>query len=405
MSSRLPRRDFLIRSLAGAAAGLAVTPAALADQTSASKRIRYGVVGCGNRSRNFHLPLIKQYLPEVEVAALCDITPEALEAGIRVCGSSTAGYSDYRRMLAEHPELDAVIVILPNYLHADCTVRALEAGKHVLVEKPMATHVADADRMVAVARRKNLILQVGQQSRYSTAFHRMEELIRQGAIGDLEIVFGSLFRGDWNPRSWKYTDPATGNQISWRFLTYTSGSSLLEDGIHELDVIHWLVAADPVRIQAQGGNNVFRDRETIDNAGLLIEFSNGVRCTFTYSIFSPRVPDPRVLRLFGSQGEMHLEKQHSGQQIVMNRYRGQAERISVPYRQPEEEQFWKGDPGNGDSDIETYREHKAFLESIRSDVPPFASGKVGRDAIHISLAAEHSLRTGRIIEWGDEEKL
>ncbi len=399
------RRDFLIRGVAGAAS-FAVA-ADLHAQTKPARRLRYGVVGSGNRSRNFHLPILKNYVPEVEIVALCDITPEALQGGLQVCGGATAGYSDYQRMLAEHPDLDAVIVILPNYLHADYTVRALEAGKHVLVEKPMATHLADADRMIEAARQKSLVLQVGQQSRYSAAYRRMAELIRQGAIGDLEMVFGSLFRGDWNPRSWKYTDPKTGKQINWRFLTYTTGSSLLEDGIHELDVIHWLVGAQPRRIEAQGGNNVYRDRETIDNAGLLIEFANGVRCTFTYTLFTPRVPNSRMLRLFGSQAEMYLEphREKEGQDIVIHRYAGQTERVFVPYRLPEEEKFWKGDRGNGDSDIETYRQHRAFMDSITSGTPPFASGGVGRDAIHISLAAEHSLRTGRVVPWEDEEML
>src|SRR5437764_10296525 len=128
--------------------------------------------------------------------------------------------------------------------------------------------------MIDAARRNNRVLQVGQQSRYSEAYARMHELIGQGAIGDLSYVFGSLFRGDWFAGSWKYTDPATGKQTNWRLLTKTAGSALLEDGIHELDVIHWLASSDPRRIQAQGGNKVLRDRETIDHAGLLIDFSN-----------------------------------------------------------------------------------------------------------------------------------
>jgi predicted dehydrogenase len=349
--------------------------------------------------------MLRDYLPETEVVALCDITPEALAEGLRICGGSTVGYSDYKRMLSEHPDLDAVIVVVPNFLHTDFTVQALEAGKHVLVEKPMAIHLADANRMTEAARQRNLVLQVGLQSRYSTAFHRMAEMIAQGVIGDLEVVFGSLFRGDWNPRSWKYTDPQTGKKTSWRFLTFTAGSSLLEDGIHDLDVIHWLVGADPRQIQAQGGNCVYKDRETIDNAQLLIQFSNGVRCTFAFSVFTPDVSEPVVKRLFGSQGEMFLEEHADGQNIVINHYRGQTERVFVPNRTPEEDKFWHGRPDNGDFDIETYREHKAFARSILTGAPPFADGRVGLDAIHISLAAERSLRTGRIISWEDKEAL
>src|SRR5208283_4045352 len=165
-------------------------------------------------------------------------------------------------------------------------------------------------------------------------FRRMAELLRQGAIGDLELVFAALFRGDWNPKSWKYTDARTGVSTNWRFLTYTAGTSLMEDGIHELDVIHWLVNAQPKLIQAQGGNNVFRDRETIDNAGVLIEFSNHVRCNFGFSLITPEVPDGRVLRFFGSKGEMTYRQEPDGQYVVINPYRGQTQRIPVPFNQP-----------------------------------------------------------------------
>jgi len=399
----LRRRDFLLQGMAGAT-GLAL-PLALPGQSSASRKLKYGLVGSGNRSRNFHLPILRNYLPEVDIVALCDITPEALAEGLKKCGGSTVGYNDYQRMLAEHPELDAILVIVPNFLHADFTVQALEAGKHVLVEKPMATHLADARRMIETARQRNRVLQIGLQYRYATAFHRMAELIRQGEIGDLEVVFASLFRNDWNPRSWKYTDPKTGQKISWRFLTFTAGSSLLEDGIHDLDLINWLVGAPPRSIQALGGNCVYKDRQTIDNAQLLVEYANGVRVTFAFSIFTPDVHDPNVRRFFGSKGEMYLEGQGAGHNIVICRYHGQTERVFVPDRTPEEDEFWRGGPGNGDFDIETCREHKGFVQSILTGTSPFADGDVGREAIHLSLAAEHSLRTGQIVTWAEENML
>jgi predicted dehydrogenase len=306
-------------------------------------------------------------------------------------------------MLSEHPKLDAVLVAVPNYLHGDYVQRALEAGKHVLVEKPMATHPADADRMMQAAGERNLILQVGLQERYATANLQMAELIRQGAIGQLEMVAAHLFRGDWNPAGWKYTDPRTGEKTNWRFLTYTAGGSLLEDGIHQLDVIHWLAGSEPRQIQAQGGNGVYKHRQTIDNAELLIEFSNGIHCQYTLTLFSPGAPDAVDIRLFGSEAAMHLEKQGSTQQIVIERYHSKSEKIEAMALEPEEQSFWKG--GRGDLSIETYRQHKAFAHSILTGTPPFANGKIGRDALHICCAGELSLRTRQVIPWENEEGL
>jgi predicted dehydrogenase len=399
------RRKFLEGTLAGAS-GWALTQANPVRAAANPRQWKYGVVGSGARSRGAHLPLLRDYFPQVEVVALCDITPENLEAGRKLYGKPLAPYSDYRKMLSEHPELDAVVVIVPNFLHAPVTIAALEAGKHVLTEKPIATHVADATRMMKTAKAHQRVLEVGFEMRYSLLFHRMADLLRQGAIGDLELVFAALFRGDWNPHSWKYTDPHTGVSTNWRFLTYTAGCSLMEDGIHELDVIHWLVNAQPTLIQAQGGNNVYRDRQTIDNAGLLIEFSNHARCNFGFSLFTPGINDGLVMRFYGSQGEMTFRRESDTQYIVLKPYHGKMQSIEVPYYQAGEEHVWsslmKGPHPDGmsnDNAISTYRVHREFLKSMETGAAPFTNGEVGRDAIHIALAAEHSLRTGQLVPW------
>jgi predicted dehydrogenase len=400
-SFSIGRRRFLVAGLANAASSALDAQ----SQEHGAKTIRYGVVGCGTRSVLHHLPFVKRCVPEVEVAALCDITPEALERA-RAIWPGAATHTDYRRMLAEHPEIEAVVVVIPNYLHAEVAVAALEAGKHVLVEKPMAIRLTDADRMVSAARKGNRILQVGMQARYSEVLRRMSQLIREGAIGDVEFVFASLFRGDWNPRSWRYTDPATGRKTNWRFLTKTAGSSLCEDGIHELDVIHWLVGAEPVRIQAQGGNNVLKDRETIDHAGLLIEFANGAKLNFAFTLFTP-VRSNEVFRVYGSKAEMSFDgdwwtSQGAGE-IVIQSYSPavKADRISVPNLRRDEAAWSKGAP----FDAGTARQHREFVKSITTGAPVFVDGKTGRDAVHIALAAERSLRTGQILRWNDEEDL
>jgi predicted dehydrogenase len=182
----------------------------------------------------------------------------------------------------------------------------------------------------------------------------------------------------------------------------------LEEGIHDLDIIHWLVGASPKRIQAQGGKSVYRDRETIDNAQILIEFTNGVRCTFTMALFTPAVPQAGILRIFGSRAEMSYIEEDGKRYIVIQPYRGKAERIEAPYLRPEETSVWKGAIGRGveaDAGVCTYREHKAFVNSIRTSQPPEVGSAIGREAIHISLASERSLHTDQPLEWNDTANL
>lgn len=390
---------------AASAAGMMLAAPVLsgaATQSGESRKYRYGVVGTGYRARGSHLPILRDYCPEAEVVALCDITPEHLQEGLKICGGKPAGYSDYRRMLAAHPDLDAVLVVVPNFLHEEVALAALNAGKHVLTEKPIATSLEAATRMIETASQKNRILQVAFEWRYSPLFHRMADLIGQGTIGKVEIVYAALFRGDWNPRSWKYTDPDTGKATNWRFLTHTTGGSLMEDGIHELDVIHWLVGTEPSRIDAQGGNNVLTERETIDNAELLIEFVNKTRCMFGFSLFTPSVRDGFVMRFYGSKGEMIPKWGAEEGYVIINPYHGKSERVPVPYFQPAERDVWTDirkkhpdwDAKATDMEMATYRVHRAFLHSMAAGEQPFTSGEVGREAIQIALGAEHSLRNG-----------
>ncbi len=405
----MDRRKFMLRGAAGIAAY--ALPGSAEARAQEDKKVVYGIVGAGNRGRNTHLRIANKYLPEVQVAAICDITKANLDQALADTPGAK-GYDDYHKMIETEKGIDAIIVAVPNFLHAEVTVAALNAGKHVLVEKPMAIHMADADRMIEAARRNHRVLQVGQQSRYGTVYEKMIQLVKDGEIGDLEYIVGNLYRGDWNPHSWKYKDTQTGVETNWRFLTHCAGSALLEDGIHELDVIHWVAGAEPSTVQAIGGNNVLKDRQTIDNAGLLINFSNGLRCVFSYTIYSPGVPDNRTLRLLGTKGEMTWgigtaeEMRGTGNaEIVVIPYSGKAEKVVVPRLTPEERASWHEEAGGVSTDVESLREHIAFLASVTKGAPVFADGQVGKDAAHISLAAERSLRTGRVFPWSEESAI
>ena len=171
-------------------------------------------------------------------------------------------------MLAEE-KLDAVIVITPNFLHAEVTVAALSHGLHVLSEKPMATSVDDANRMIAAAQKNGKILQIGQQNRFNPVYQKMVQLVRDGRLGDVEFVAGNIYRGRLVRRQELeiHRSAMTNTATNWRFLTHTAGSSLMEDGIHEIDVLHWMINSRVTRIYASGGNNVLKGRETIDHAG------------------------------------------------------------------------------------------------------------------------------------------
>ena len=384
------RRSFLVT--AGATA-LAASASALEAQTS-EKPLRIAIVGSGHRAWA-HLAILKA-LPQYQVVAIADPTPANLDHGASLApGAKT--YSDYHKMLAEQKDLDAVIVITPSFLHSEVTVAALNRGLPVLCEKPMATTVEDANKMIEASKKAGKTLYIGFQKRLVPTHIKMHELAAAGEIGNVEFISGNLFRGDWNPESWKYTNPKTGVATNWRYLTYTEGSALLEDGIHELDTLNWIVNNKIARVTAAGGNNVFKDRETVDHAAVIVEYENGVKISFDFSLFAPNAgPTSRRMVIIGSSGVMTPE---NGKVAIRTHARGPVRYVDVPDNKPKVE--IANAAGSSAQDPETYEQYQRFEQCVRNGKPPLVAPEDGKTAIKMVLLAEKSLRAHRVMSWND----
>jgi predicted dehydrogenase len=367
--------------------------AASALSAQAPERIKIAIVGGGHRSWT-HIQMLKA-IPDFEIVAIADPTPEFRDRAASLAGAGAALYSDYRKMLDERKDLAAVAVVTPNFLHAEVAVAAFEHGLNVLSEKPMATTVEDANRMIAASEKAHKALQIGLQMRATPIFETARKTVREGAIGQLQFVTGNLFRGDWNQQSWKYTDPRTGTATNWRFLSHTAGSSLLEDGVHEIDILNWMIDAPVARLFATGGNNVLKQRETIDHAGLLIEYENGVKFSFDFCLFSPNAgPSRRRMFLVGSEGTLEPNEG----KLLLRKLKGPARELEVPVASIPAIQGQRVGP---DHDTGTYREYVEFARSIRTGARPICDGQEAKKVLKIALLAEKSIRERRVVDWSD----
>ena len=383
-----PRRTFL--KTAGA---FAAGAAALQAQDTARKPLRIVVIGTGKRGLA-HLAILKT-MPQFEVVALADPTPQNLDqAATLTRGAKT--YSDYRKLLSEQKDIDAVVVITPSFLHAEVTVAALNRGLPVLCEKPIATNLDDANRMIEASKKSGKLLTIGFQKRLVPTTLKIRELIAAGEIGPVQFVSGNLFRGDWNPQSWKYTDPKTGVATNWRFLSFTEGSALLEDGIHEVDSLNWMIHSRVARVMASGGNNVYKDRQTIDNAAITVDYESGARMSFDFCLFGQNSgPAARRLVIIGSDGVIQPE---NGKVAVRKRAGGAAKYIDVVDSTPKEA---TANQQGSAQDPETYQQYLRFERSVRTGEPPAVSAEEGKIAVKIMLLAEKSLRAHQVMNWGD----
>ena len=150
--------------------------------------LRIGLIGTGSIATGAHLPAIARLRERgvVELVAVADVRGAVARRVADLFGAQAA-YEDYRELLAR-PDLDAVDICTPEVLHAEQTIAAAAAGKHVLCEKPMAATVAEADAMIAACRRAGVRLMIGHSRRFTSRYRRIRAALDAGEIGDVRFV-------------------------------------------------------------------------------------------------------------------------------------------------------------------------------------------------------------------------
>jgi len=227
------------------------------------KSLRVGVIGAGRIAEVRHIP---EYLSnkDVELVAIADIDKVQLEK-IGKKFNIKRLYTDYREMI-KNEKLDAVSVCTPNYLHASITIDALEKGLNVLVEKPMATSLEEADRMIEVAEKNGRILMVGHNQRLAPGHQIAKKIIESGILGKINMVrtvFGHGGPEFWSPRG------------KWFFNKKEAFAGVMADlGIHKVDLVRWLLGQEVKRVSAFKGT-FEKSGDVEDNGVAIMEFEKG----------------------------------------------------------------------------------------------------------------------------------
>lgn len=199
-------------------------------------KVRIGVIGVGNIAQNAVMPAFFAQ-PDMEIVAVCDINAERGAEVAKKHGIKHV-YTDYNEMV-KLDEIDAVSICTWNNSHAPATIAALDAGKHVLCEKPPAMNVAEAEAMRAAAKRSGKVLMYGLVQRYRSEVTVLQEMIAAGKFGDIYFGKTSILRRRGTPLGW-FTDPAK-----------SGGGPVIDIGVHLIDVTRYLMGSpEPVRVSA-----------------------------------------------------------------------------------------------------------------------------------------------------------
>jgi UDP-N-acetyl-2-amino-2-deoxyglucuronate dehydrogenase len=340
------------------------------------EKMRFGIVGCGLVA-HFHARAIAG-ISDAQLVAVTDLDRDRSERLARQYGGvAVAGY----RQLLERKDIDVVCVCTPNGAHEEIAVATVQAGKHLLVEKPLEVTLAKADRIIAEARKANVKLGTVFQCRFRPAVVQVKNAIEEGR-------FGRLFCGDvfmkWYRSEEYYRSEA------WRSRPEQGAGVLLQHASHYVDLLQWLLG--PVeRVIGQTGNLAHPDLPTEDTAMALLKYHNGAMGVVEASTaISPG---------FEVRLEVHGER---GSAIV----EGEAMR-QWHFAEPkpgDEEIARSGNAGRtaaarGAADF-NHLEHQSLIEdmmaAIRQDREPLVGGREGRKVLEIIDAIHRSAQDGRI---------
>ena len=193
-------------------------------------KLKIGFIGCGGIANQKHLPGMAQQTEFVDLVAFCDLIPERAEKAAKEYGTPDAKvYTDYHDLLAD-PTIDAVHVLTPNVAHCEITVAALEAGKHVLCEKPMAATPADAQKMLDARDRTGKMLTIGYQYRHFPVNQVAKSVVDDGWLGDIYYAEATYLRRRGVPTWGVFTDKSK-----------QGGGPLIDIGTHALDLTLYMM--------------------------------------------------------------------------------------------------------------------------------------------------------------------
>lgn len=316
------------------------------------ERIRVGVIGLGEIGRA-HCDAVRS-LPQAELVAVADV-----DAGLAARVATDTGavaHADHRALLAQ-PGLDAVIVATPDQLHRDVVVDAAAAGVHVLVEKPIATTLADAEAMAAACEAAGVLLMVGFTLRFFPQYELARDAVARGELGRTVSAFAR--RTNLTTQSARL-----GGRTGVLFFL----------AVHDFDALCWILGAAPTRVYCAQSTSVPGPHPVEDETFTTIGFDDGslacVHAGWRLPVTHPAGFDFR-LDLTGSEGVLNLGMEHQGVTVIGpggTRY-----------------------PAFVDALV---REDRAFVDAVRAGGPSPVPAAAGITALRMVLAAEESLRTG-----------
>lgn len=341
------------------------------------QRTKIAILGAGFIS-DIHLESYHRFIPEAEVVAVYARKAEKAKAFAEKF--SIPNYYDNIDTLLKESDCEIVDICLPNYLHAEACIKAARAGRHIIIEKPLAVTLEEADEMIAACKEANVKLMYAEELCFAPKYERARHLVKEGAVGEVYML--------------KQSEKHSGPHTDWFYdINLAGGGVLMDMGCHAMEWFRWMLDnAKPLSVYATMSTVLHKERtKGEDNSVVIIEFENGVTCVAENSWAKHGGMDDRS-EIHGTGGVIYADLFMGNSAISYSKhgygYAMEKADTTVGWSFTVfEEVFNQGYP----------HELKHFVDCVRNNKTPLVTGEDGRVVLEILYAAYASAGSGKKI--------
>ena len=338
--------------------------------------MKYALIGCGRIATNHVTAAVNNNL---EIVAVCDVVPEKMEAILEkhnlADDKSIKRYTDYKKMLEEN-DLELVSIATESGKHAAIALDAIDAGVNVIIEKPMAMNMADAEEIIKRAAEKHVKVSACHQNRFNVAIQEVRKAIEGNRFGKLSHASINV---RWNRNKGYY------DQAPWRGTWEEDGGCLMNQCIHGIDLLRWMMGDEVVEVYG-ATRQQFHDYLEAEDVGVaVVKFKNGAIGTIegTTNVYPQNLEE--TLYLFGENGTVKVGGKSTNTIDVWDFKDETAEDQKNKGLEEETSNVY----GNGHTSL-----FADVIEAIKEDRTPYVDGVAGRNAPEMVLAIYKSQKEG-----------
>ena len=343
--------------------------------------MKYALIGCGRIAVNHIKAALNNHL---EIVAVCDVLPEAMETLLAKHGlekdTSIKRYTDYKTMLAEHPELQLISIATESGIHAQIALDCIDAGVNIIIEKPMAMSISDAEEIIRRSEEKGVKVSACHQNRFNIAVQETRRALEAGRFGKLS--HGSI-HVRWNRNKGYY------DQAPWRGTWAQDGGCLMNQCIHGIDLLRWMMGDEVDEVYGVTKQQ-FHDYLECEDIGMaVVKFKNGAVGTIegTTNVYPKNLEE--TLYLFGETGTVKLGGTSTNNIDVWDfADEGEADEKNKGLQEATSNVY-----GNGHTSL-----FADVIDAIEHDRKPYVDAVAGRNALEMILAIYQSAATGQPVK-------